>query len=212
MAEFIFRSEQGERDNQEDAYGNFGKELFVVADGASGRPAGEIASELAISTIIGKYELGEKNIEKLLAITNRVLSTTGSKKPPTFGMVTTAVIAQLKKDRVLFANTGDSRGYIFSGGKLMQSTYDHRLAGFLISALGSFGAFRVHRAEKKIKQGDLVLLSTDGLTDFVQDKVIEKILASDKPLRSKADGLIEVALQFGSTDNITVGLIKPDKA
>lgn len=206
--DFYFSSEKGKRENNEDFYGNFKDKLFVVADGLGGHAAGEVASEISVQIAIEEIK-DTKDIEKVIKEANRKILSESERNDKYAGMATTFVCALVYPDEVVFGSVGDSRGYLFTQGNLKRITKDDRNSlGVLTEALGIDEVVAPHIYKEEIKKGDTVLLCTDGLTDFVKEEVIEKILKSGKELGKIAKGLIEVSLQFGSTDNITVGLIR----
>lgn len=206
--EFVFLSEKGGRENNEDAYGNFEDKFFVVADGLGGLPAGEVAARLAIRTAISSFKK-DQDIKISFEQANKKVFRQSRRRSELAGMGTTLVGVVVHSNEVAVANVGDSRVYIFRKGELNQLTRDHRdFMRALKRAIGIWSEVEVDIFEGKLKSGDLILLCTDGLTDFVGDGVIGKILASKANLKEKAQGLVESSLQFGSTDNITVGLIK----
>ena len=118
---------------------------------------------------------------------------------------------------------GDSRIYRLRGGRLEQITQDHSLVAELVRAgLITAGEARNHPRRNIItralgtqgdntpdvlaadaKSGDIWLLCTDGLTGMVPDDEIERTLLS-LPLEEAADRLIELALQAGGSDNVTL--------
>lgn len=210
MSDFVFLSEQGERERQEDFYANFEDEIFVICDGLSGYPHGDQAAKAATLAAVAFYKNKEAKytLENIFAMVNgavyNLLQTLGLYSP----IGTTMVVVQLKSNKASFGNAGDSRGYIFSKDNLRQVTEDHRLGRHLTRALGMDEKIEPDFYKEEVAKGDVILLCTDGLTDFVSDSVIEQILGSDKGLKAQAEGLVETALQFGSTDNVTVGLIK----
>lgn len=213
--EYASKSVQGKRGNLEDSYGNYKKELFIVADGVGGHPFGEVASKIAVETAISTYETSNIKSNKLLlqnmfTSSEQAIQDEGKNNPDHINMGTTMLTAIMTSKSVVFANLGDCRAYIYSAKELLKITDDDRdTAGDLIKALGVFNDSTIPKIiEKKTKKGDLVLMCSDGLHDFVSDKVINNILSSSANLQNKADGLIEAALQFSSTDNITVSLIK----
>lgn len=207
MLEFGFKTATGLRENNEDFYGNRKDKFFVVADGLGGHAAGEVASELAVKTAILSFSK-TRNLEKAFESANKAVFQQGRKDPQNAGMGTTMVAAAFHSNKVVVANVGDSRGYLFSENNLSLITQDDRnMVGFLTGYLGIDGKILVHKNEANVDKGDTILLCTDGLTDSVAESVIAEILTSDVDLKRKAKGLIEAALQFGSTDNITVGLI-----
>lgn len=216
MVEFVFKTEKGKRENNEDYYGNYKNELFVVADGLGGHVAGEVASKLGVEVVLAAFKNLQKSgaevdFDLVFKKANDAILEGVQKNPDRAGMATTMLAAQIvNNNSMVFANVGDCRAYLLSGNKLEQVTSDDRdEVGFLLRALGAHNEDIQPRIIKKgIKPGEIALLCSDGLHDFVSDRVIEKILGSEASLESKAAGLIEAALQFGSTDNITVALIK----
>ena len=168
-----------------------------------------------METAISTYETSNIKSKKLLlqnmfTSSEQAIQDEGKNNPDHINMGTTMLTAIMTSKSVVFANLGDCRAYIYSAKELLKITDDDRdTAGDLIKALGVFNDSTIPKIiEKKIKKGDLVLMCSDGLHDFVSDKVINNILSSSANLQNKADGLIEAALQFSSTDNITVSLIK----
>lgn len=217
MIDFVFLSEKGKRENNEDAHGHVGDELFFVADGLGGRPAGEVASKIAVETAIPIYKTSKKEepeevFNKIFVKANREVLQKSREKKEYSGMGTTLTCALIRSNEVNFANVGDCRAYIFSEGALRLKTVDDRdNRGTLLAALGIDEKVEPHISKDKLGKGDIVLLCSDGLSDFVKEKPIEKILGSDASLKDKAEGLIDAALQFGSTDNITIALISKKK-
>ena len=212
MVEFVFLTEKGKRENNEDFYGNVGDEFFVVADGVGGYAAGEIASKLAVEKALESFKKAkgeEVELEEIFKAANKEILQSAEKNPDWVGMGTTFVVAILQLNEVTIGNVGDSRAYIISDGTLRRVSKDDRdTAGFLTDFFGIGERVRSHVSKTEVKKGDLILLCTDGLSDFVKENVVEKILASEANLKDKAKGLIDAALQFGSTDNVTVCLIR----
>jgi serine/threonine protein phosphatase PrpC len=129
-----------ERQNNEDSYGyDADHQFYVVCDGMGGRAAGEVASGLAVRTLIESFaatatieSVGEKiPIENriLAAITdaNRAVREAGLRKPELQSMGTTLVCLCLDNDRAVVGNVGDSRAYLLRAGACQQITEDHSL-------------------------------------------------------------------------------------
>lgn len=103
--------------------------LFVVADGMGGHAAGEVASEICVTTIAqcapdhpDAEALGEAVKEANRAIINASLSGEGRE-----GMGTTCTAAMMEGEKLVIAQVGDSRAYLLHAGKLTQLTRDHSL-------------------------------------------------------------------------------------
>lgn len=214
MVSFAFAIHQGYvRRRQEDAYGHVGAEFFVVADGLGGHPAGDVAANIAVEQATKTYKLErkqEQKAEKLLASAfqeaNRLIVSKAKKDPTLCGMCTTMVAALVKDSKWWMANVGDSRGYIFRHDKLQRITSDHEdLSGFITKVVG-MEEVTPDIFSGRINKNEL-LLSTDGLFNTVSDDKIEKVLREKDNLFQKADRLIQLALEAGGKDNITVCLI-----
>jgi len=128
---------------------------------------------------------------------------------------------------VFIAHVGDSRIYRVRDGKLTQLTADHSLLNeyirmnfvqkdeadsfplknVIVRALGLSDFVEVDVARKTAKPGDLFLLCTDGLSDLVPDDQIAEALEGAVASQEGVDKLIQLALDAGGVDNITVALI-----
>lgn len=142
--------------------------------------------------------------------------------PHLSGMGTTWLSAHLMAPHALVVHIGDSRAYLLHDGELQQITRDETMAQALIDAgrdpetvkqfghvlLNNFGAERndvraqVHHF--MLEAGDRLLLCTDGLTDMVSDEELAMVLKETAAAQAACDRLIEMALDHGGKDNITV--------
>ncbi len=143
------------------------------------------------------------------------------------GMGATLVLALLRDGRAYIANLGDSRIYRLRNNRFVQLTKDHSVVSELLSR-GRIGLAEAqsHVAagqithyvgmEEKVtpfirafalKEGDRLLLCTDGLTDMVNDKSTAAILTSEPDCRAACDALIAAANAAGGHDNITVVIV-----
>jgi PPM family protein phosphatase len=139
------------------------------------------------------------------------------------GMGTTLTAVQLCNNSAVWAHAGDSRLYCFSKGTLHQVTRDHRflqelidsgemspeealdhpLRNFLDQCLGSpdvqpdYGSFTIDHQ-------DTLILTTDGLHDYVRPDRLITVLGSSASFPEMADTLISKALESGSTDNVSI--------
>src|SRR5262249_55852224 len=141
------------------------------------------------------------------------------------GMATTMTTAVTMGDDLITAHVGDSRAYILHDGELKRLTRDHTLAQRLIDdgthrqedtlvqalrnvleqALGSRVAeCRPDVLHAKLKDGDWLLLCTDGLTDMVDESVIQKTLTRAPSAKLAVEELLDLALINGGRDNVTV--------
>jgi PPM family protein phosphatase len=141
------------------------------------------------------------------------------------GMYTTMTAAVTHGADLVVGHIGDSRAYLLRDGKLIKLTRDHtvgarlvaegthaasdplvlELSGLLVQALGSpEGECSPEVHDYLLENGDQLLLCTDGLTDMVDDSGIELALNSASSAQSACRSLIDLALNNGGRDNVTV--------
>ncbi|MCL6581741.1 MAG: Stp1/IreP family PP2C-type Ser/Thr phosphatase [Firmicutes bacterium] len=210
--------------------------LLGVADGMGGYQAGEVASHLALDTVvecIGRaYDTGEPLEEALteaMATANRRVVKRGLEDPECAGMGTTVTVAIVSGALLHIGHVGDSRAYILRDGRLEQVTRDHSLVAELVrngdlteeqaqthpqrniltQAFGSDLRVKADVSRVPLKTGDYILLCTDGLTGPVPAADIEKVLAESRDLDEASTRLVALANERGGYDNITVLLAGP---
>jgi len=213
MILFAFGTDKGKvRKKNEDAFGYYEDEFFLIADGLGGLPAGEVAAKLAVEKAVEVYRK-KKDLRLAFEAANEIVFRQAQKEPKFYGMATTLVGVAIGKDKAVFANIGDSRGYLIRGGLIKQITKDHRdFTGAISRVIGYLPAVEIDTFEVNLKKDDLLLLCTDGLTDMLTDKQILEILkntcSTQKDLAKKTKKLVETVNDGGGIDNITVCLIK----
>ncbi|HRX48914.1 MAG TPA: protein phosphatase 2C domain-containing protein [Spirochaetota bacterium] len=199
---------------------------FAVADGMGGHDAGEVASRLTLEKILNNFQkdavLYLDNTDKLkqmiLSVHDEINEFADMNNNK--GMGTTLVGTIFNKDKFLAFNIGDSRLYIFRDGYLAQKTRDHSLAeqvggnvpkNYITSSIG--GGYKditidIFDLTGKIKNNDLIIICSDGLTDFNMDKYyddIESLISTNKnDLKKLNNSLLDFAIERGSADNISV--------
>jgi len=203
--------------------------MFAVADGLGGHQAGEVASRIAIETLIERAPKAtapaalaqtiRKANEAIIAAVER-----GEGRP---GMGTTVTAAVVQGTRVLIAHVGDSRAYLLRNSHLERLTRDHSVVADMVRngtlteeearhhvnrsvitrALGSDPTVPVDTLEVTAQEGDRFLLCTDGLHGPVRDEKIADILISAPSPRSAADSLVDAAIRAGGPDNITAVVV-----
>ena len=105
--------------------------LYIVADGMGGHVAGEVASRVAVETIVhayaraGDWEDPEPALRGAVEQANAEICTRGQQELHLAGMGTTVVAAVVQNGELTIANVGDSRAYRQRGGRLEQLTRDH---------------------------------------------------------------------------------------
>ena len=214
--------------------------VMIVADGMGGHAAGEVASRMAITAIVSLaldipdwiFRLDEDHTRELenrsrtrVREVGAMLVEQGQRNPELEGMGTTLTAARSLGRDLQITHVGDSRAYLFRGGRLHHLTRDHtyaqllvdlgqlesvdqakpRLRHVLTNALG--GADRDVKVDidmLRLEDGDRVILCSDGLTDMVDDKAIAGILASASSSKPACEALMKRALENGGRDNVTV--------
>jgi len=204
--------------------------LFMVADGVGGQERGEVASKLTVETVLaeyGKAPAGENSSSRLTRAVQA--ANTAVYEEAHGGIATTVVACALRYDRVTVAHVGDSRCYLIRQGRPHLLTRDHTVVNDQIR-LGVFSEQEALRAATKhvlsrsiginlfvapevsehtVKQGDLLLLCSDGLHGAVPDDKIARIAsAPDVSLQDAAQQLITIANQSDGGDNVSVQLIR----
>lgn len=211
--------------------------FYVLADGMGGHRAGEVASYECVERVCSlvhdrfdPYETLEKTKEMLAEVIKEVnasiyrLSHRHSKLR---GMGTTLCCLLLHPEGLIYAHVGDSRIYRYRNSVLEQLTHDHSLLRELIDlgrlseqeaddflyknivtkAIGTELFVEPSIGSGDLEIGDILLMSTDGLTDLLTRCEIEEIL-TDTSEEEMARNLVAKAKQKGGYDNITVLLIK----
>lgn len=209
--------------------------VYAVADGVSGQMGGEIASRIAVDTLRMYYVLPHVTIPALDRLQNvfseahRRIEEYGESHPEYRGMGTTMTTIVLQDRTLFYGHVGDSRLYLLHTGSrdIHQLTDDHTLLNKFVKegkltpeeaaqednnvleqALGCVTNIRVDTGEyTDLKPGDIILLTSDGLTDLVSDAKIRDIILSAPSLPDAGQRLIETANHRGGKDNITVILI-----
>ncbi len=211
--------------------------LFIVADGMGGHKAGDYASRYTVETIEKEIKASfEKNpsiiIKKAIKTANKEIRQRAAEDPNLMGMGTTVVVATVIGKYLQVANVGDSRLYVINGSEIKQITRDHslveemvRLGGIrredarlhpdkniITRAIGAKEEVDVDFFTIELRQGDTILMCSDGLTNMVEDQEIVRILhenRKDKTLVDTAQALIDAANENGGKDNIGIVLVKP---
>ncbi len=243
--EFASLTDLGQlRQKNEDASGRYQPEdaeelaekgaIFVVADGMGGHRGGEIASELAVETVISLYYASnEKEPTKTLAecfteANKRILEKSAS-EVDLAGMGTTCTTLVIRGGNAFLAHVGDSRAYVLRNGDLIQLTEDHSLVGEMVRS-GILSNEDAQNHPKRnvitrslgthedlapdfpatpytIAEGDVFVLCSDGLTSMVPDADVKRAVASHDARRA-CRALIDLANARGGKDNITVQIVR----
>jgi len=234
---FAVKTDIGKRVHNEDNYLLSEKSelpmLFAVADGMGGHAAGSVASSLLVEQLAGfdcDVEAG-KELEMLrqaVESANLGIFRAAEKDRSLRGMGTTLVAALILGNEYIAANVGDSRMYQFHNKTLFTVTTDHSLVEQLVlagaitkdearvhpqrniitRAMGVSSTVDVDLFERIWTPGDILMICSDGLHGSVEEEDIITVLSSGRSLDSMCDVLIQLALDNGGTDNITLVLIR----
>ena len=225
--------------------------LLVLADGMGGYNAGEIASQLAVQTIVDMVVNGVKRENRIgvdestglmrqsiilrdaIARANKVIYQTAQSKSQCEGMGTTVVACLFYDNRVTIAHVGDSRMYRLRDEKFEQVTQDHSLLQELISrgfysreeaqkslnrnyvtrALGVEPQVEVEVQEEVVRQSDVFVLCSDGLSDMVEDEDIQLTINTfHGNLELAGQQLIQLTNDNGGRDNVSITLARVVKS
>lgn len=130
---------------------------------------------------------------------------------------TTIVVCVLKENEVIVGNVGDSRAYLISDKGIMKLTKDHRFTSNVSKHAELYQYIGMEEDEVEIdptihcfafSDGQYLMVSTDGLTDFVDDVSITEITTGLGSVEEKTKALVETARKNGSKDDITVILLR----
>lgn len=217
---------------EENAIGSF-PNLFIVADGMGGHRAGDMASRMCVEEVADRIRTTDKRtpvsaFEQAVTEANRAIYDKSMEHTEFFGMGTTMVAATVADNTAFIVNIGDSRLYQMRG-VLRQITVDHSLVEEMVQsgkilkdemrthpnkniitrALGTDTRVRPDCFEIDIKEGDVLLLCSDGLTNMLDDTRIEEILREHAGNVEQAGReLVAQANRAGGKDNISVILVQ----
>lgn len=175
--------------------------LFIVADGMGGHNAGDYASKCTVETVVGEIRNSfEKNptiiVKKAIDTANRKIRELAAADENLLGMGTTLVVATVIGKYLQVANVGDSRLYLVGKHGIRQITRDHslveemiRLGGLsredarrhpdkniITRAIGAKDEVEAEFFTEELELGDIILMCSDGLSNMLEDKEIEKIV------------------------------------
>lgn len=215
------------KQNEDAAWFDEDRAVFAVADGMGGHLAGEVASRMAIEAV---QRMARENacpgiaaLRETVASAHETILAHAQDHIECAGMGTTLSVLWLGQNYAYIAHVGDSRIYRLREGSLTQITQDHSLVEELVRAglitreqarthprrniitraLGTHGENEPDLLVTDVRDGDLFLLCTDGLTGMVTDGDIECVLR-ENDMETAADTLLSLALDAGGRDNVTL--------
>lgn len=210
--------------------------LSTVCDGMGGVNGGNIASKIAVDEITNYFlsnyndDMSDNEIKNLLE--NAVYSANlkiynKSKEDQSLeGMGTTAVASLIRGNKLFVVHVGDSRAYIINNNEIKKLTIDHSIVQEMVSngeitenearvhpnkniitkALGVSKNIDPDYISVDILDDDVLLICTDGLTNYIED---DKLLSMFKSYKIDVlpDKLISYAKEMGGSDNITLVIV-----
>lgn len=207
--------------------------LLAVCDGMGGAAAGEVASQMAVDTLYemmrrsgppaDRDALARNLVRSVEEAGARIFESARADRSRR-GMGTTSTVAALMDKTLFVGQVGDSRAYVLRAGELKQITKDQSLVNQLIEAgqltedeaeafehsniilqaLGTTEQVSVDLTFLELRQGDRLLMCSDGLSGLVHGDVIREVLCEYAELEPCCERLIELAKAGGGHDNITV--------
>lgn len=230
---FAARSDVGKVRAKNDDSGYAGRYLAVVADGMGGHVGGDVASASTVLDLVHLDQETTHDIETVLPdeiqTANSILNDLVTANPKLSGMGTTVTALLLTGDRFQYAHIGDSRAYRFKNDVFEQVSKDHTFVQRLVDE----GRLRPEEAEHhphknvlmrvlgdsdaspeldidqyQVAPGERWLLCSDGLNAVVPDATTERIIRQGGSLQQIVDALVEVTLDHGSPDNITIVMVE----
>lgn len=192
----------------------------AIADGVSSCEDSHIASQAAVTSFLEDYFSTpeswsvKQSVSRVMTGLNSWLYQQNASQPAHRDSMLTTFSALVIKSNTLFAfHVGDSRIYLYQNEQFEQLTHDHtrteRGRNYLARALGADRHLEVDFSQHDLQQGDLLLLTTDGVHEYLSGSEIRDILkqANGNNLEILAQTLVELALQNGSDDNLTALLV-----
>ncbi len=213
------------------------KGVFAVIDGMGGAQAGEVAADLTRRAVLEDADR-EDDLRLPLSRANETIYRRASRNPGEQGMGCVATVARADGPDLTLAHVGDTRAFLASAAGCEQLTRDHTLVADIQEQQGLTetaaarmpGQHQVTRdiggrphedlswidtAKTSFEADDLLLLCTDGLSDLVRDRELFQLLGRARRERQEVadlvNRLIELALERGARDNVTVAVVRRDK-
>lgn len=205
--------------------------MVAVCDGVSGEPAGDLAAGTCLKLLAQTRYSKRLRLESKILDIHEQIAALGKKRENTSNMQTTLCGLAIDEDEGLRCfNVGDSRLYRYRLGTLEQISRDQTLVQMLydegtitseekrvhaqrnvvfpvMGCLDTAPKPQIREFPEGLIPGDVLLVCSDGLSDYVTDYEMEEQLAAAKPLPQRLSAMVNLALSKGGRDNITVAAV-----
>lgn len=208
----------------------------VVCDGMGGAKGGNVASSIAVDKIteciLSRYrsDMDDTEIKELIsgaiAYANGAVHVRAGSDDNLNGMGTTVVVAVVVGGKAHVAHAGDSRAYLITPEEIRQLTTDHSMVQEMVDkgdltaqearihpqkniitrALGVESSILIDYCEAPFLSGSLLLICTDGLTNYLDENQIFSLSKELEP-EELTQRLVTLAKDAGGSDNITVAVV-----
>jgi protein phosphatase len=226
-----------EREHNEDACGVLhepgGVVVAVVADGVSGGPGGELASQLAVEVVLRDFgeEAGRPaglRLHRAAQQANIEIYDKAVTVPELRGMATTLTALAVEAGELTAVHVGDSRLYLVRDGLAIQLTKDHTVAqervrmgvlspekarthpdrSTLTRSVGRELIVNRDRLSRPLRAGDVLILCTDGMHNVLSDEALVEVAVGAPGAEAACRSLIERANAITTPDNLTVAVVR----
>lgn len=226
-------SDQGRKETNQDFLGAYIPEepqlsskgiAIALADGISSSKVSRAASEVAVRSFLEDYYCTsdawsvKKSAQRVLMAANSWLHAQTQQTQYRFdkdrGYVCTLSAMVIKSTTAHVFHVGDTRIYRLHANALEQLTHDHRIwvsqeESHLSRALGINTQLEIDYQALPLEEGDIFVFATDGVYEFVDtDFFVNAIRANENDLDTAARFIVAKAFRRGSTDNLTVQIVR----
>lgn len=219
-------SRTGLRERNEDFYGcvtpsslstlQYKGITAIIADGVGGSVGGLEASQFAVGGFFSDYYSTpdswdiDHSVAQVLKSINSWLYSQGQKAVGIRGLVTTFSMVIFCGNRAWIFHVGDTRVYHMRKGTLNCLTKDHHSPQetHIVRALGLDSSVRLDVETMVVEEGDLFLMTSDGVHGVLEDDALAQLMISERSLQSIAEVLTSQALEAGSPDNMTAQVLE----
>jgi serine/threonine protein phosphatase PrpC/predicted Ser/Thr protein kinase len=199
---------------------------IALADGISSSNVSQIASSASVDGFLTDYYCTSESwsvktsVHRVLEATNSWLTAQTRRSRYQYeldkGYVCTFSAIVIKSATAHVFSIGDTRVYRLAGDALEQLTEDHRVAvssqqSYLSRALGIQSQLEIDYLTLPVQPGDVFVLATDGVYEHVEARAIVKTVGENaEDLDRAAETLVNLAYEHGSTDNLTIQIVRVD--